>query len=133
MSTDHPNLSLLERFSNLIPHDLASAEELLAENFVWHYFNPRLPELEGDYAGLNGLQTFFQKLGSLTNHSFQVKDRQAFSVGDELVVTSAKPMLTLEGQSLETDAVVVWRMVGNRIVEAWDIPAIHTKRPQTQD
>ena len=28
-------------------------------------------------------------------------------------------------------AEVVWRMVGGRIAEAWDIPAVHTARPQT--
>jgi len=32
---------------------------------------------------------------------------------------------------IETDAVVVWRIVGGRLAEAWDIPAVNTARPQT--
>lgn len=60
------------------------------------------------------------------------KDRQAIPVGDELVVTTSMPMMTLDGHSFEVDAVVVWRVVDNRIAEAWDIPAVHTRRFVTQ-
>jgi hypothetical protein len=77
---------------------------------------------------------FFQKLGRLTQGTFRVKEGQeAIPVGDELVVTTGKRMMTLEGKSFETEAVVVWRVVENRIAEAWDIPAVHTSRPKVQD
>lgn len=132
MDTLHPNLSLLERFASSIPNDLPSAKEFLADNFVWHYFNPELPELAGDYSGFEGLQTFFQKLGALTNNTFDVQDKQVMSVGDELVVTCAKPSMILDGESFELDAVVVWRIVDNQVTEAWDIPAVYTIRPQSQ-
>ena len=132
MTDAHPNLALLERLFKLIPFGLASTKDLLADKFVWHYFNPRLPELEGDYAGANGLQMFFQKLGMLTKGTFRVKEGQVIPVGDELVVTTNKPMMTLEGKSFETDAVVVWLVVENRIAEAGDIPAIHSSRPKMQ-
>ena len=131
MTTLHPNISLLERLSPLIPNDLVNAKGLLADNFVWHYFNPTLPELEGDYIGIEGLQTFFQKLGTLTENTFTVKDKQVFPIGDELVVVHAEPNMTFEGQAIAVDAAVVWRVVGNQIVEAWDIPAVNTVRPQT--
>ena len=133
MDTLHPNLSLLERFAPLIPNDLPKAKELFADDFVWHYFNPELPELAGDYSGFKGLQTFFQKLGTLTNNTFDVQDKQVMSVGDELVITCAKPSMTLDGESFETDAVVIWRIVDNQVTEAWDIPAVHTIRPQSQN
>jgi len=129
MTTVHPNLVHLGRFGKLIPHGLASAAELIADDFVWHYFNPRLPELVGDYAGLTGLQTFFQKLGELTNGTFRMQEGQAIPVGDELVVTTGTRMMTLDGQSFEVDVVVVWRIVDGCIAEAWDIPAAHTSRP----
>lgn len=132
MNTVHPNLSLLERLLDLIPNDLANAKTLLTDDFIWHYFNPELPDLAGDYPGVDGLQTFFQKLGTLTSNTFRVKVNQAIPIGDELVVVHAHPMMALEGQSFETDAVVIWRVVENRITEAWDIPAIYTMRPQTQ-
>ncbi|NER78844.1 MAG: nuclear transport factor 2 family protein [Leptolyngbya sp. SIO1D8] len=131
MTTLHPNISLLERLSPLIPHDLASAKGLLADNFVWHYFNSTLPELEGDYVGIEGLQTFFQKLGALTENTFTVKDKQVFPIGEELVVVHAEPNMTFEGQAIAVDAAVVWRVVNNQIVEAWDIPAVNTIRPQS--
>ena len=133
MDTLHPNLALLERFSKLIPNDLPNAREFFADDFVWHYFNPELPELAGDYNGFNGLQTFFQKLGALTNNTFDVQDKQVMPVGDELVITCVKPSMTLDGESFETDAVVVWRIVDNHVAEAWDIPAIYTIRPQSQN
>ncbi|MEM9452066.1 MAG: nuclear transport factor 2 family protein [Cyanobacteria bacterium P01_E01_bin.6] len=133
MNTVHPNLSVLEQLLDLIPNDLANAKTLLTDDFVWHYFNPELPDLAGDYPSVEGLQTFFQKLGTLTNNTFRVKVSQAMPIGDELVVVHAHPMMTLEGQSFETDAVVVWRVVENRVMEAWDIPAIYSMRPQIQD
>ena len=34
--------------------------------------------------------------------------------------------MVLEGEQIETDAVVVWRIVEGKIVEAWDIPAVHS-------
>ena len=133
MTTLHPNLSLIERLSVFVPNEVANARGLLADDFVWHYFNPTLPEIEGDYIGLAGFQAFFQKLGRLTNDTFRVKVKQAFPIGDELVVVHAEPNMTFEGQSFAVDAAVVWRVVGNQIVEAWDIPAVNTIRPQTQD
>lgn len=34
--------------------------------------------------------------------------------------------------SIELDAIVVWRIVGGHLAEAWDIPAVNTPRPQTR-
>ena len=104
-------------------------ETALAEDFVWHFFNPRLPDLHGDYLGQAGLQDFFEKMGNLTEGSFKVNPVAITAVGDELVVTQVKDTMVLEGQSIEVDAVVVWRIVDGRIVEAWDIPAVHSPHP----
>lgn len=64
MSGEHPNIGILKRFN---PADLSSAAEVLAEDFVWHYINPELPEMEGDYLGLNGLTDFFKGITSRTS------------------------------------------------------------------
>jgi hypothetical protein len=37
-------------------------------------------------------------------------------------------VMVLEGIPLEIDVVVVWRIVDGKIVEAWDLPAVHTIR-----
>ena len=123
MTQEHANVRLLKE---LDIGNLAGCASLFSEDFVWHYFNPKLPELQGDYVGLAGLNDFFQKLGALTRGAFKSEPQSATAYGDELVVAHARNTLTVEGRSIETDAIVVWRIVGGRIVEAWDIPSVYT-------
>ncbi len=124
----HPNLLLLERLGNYFPHDIDNMGDLIAEDFVFHYYNSELPELDGDYKGLDGLKNLFENLGKTTKGTFKLIDGQLIHMGDELVVLQAKHMMTVEDTSFEVDAVVVWRVVENRFVEAWDIPAVNTTR-----
>ncbi len=128
MSEEHPNVSLLKRL-NL--GDLDGSADLFAEDFVWRFFNPRLPDVQGDYAGLAGLRDFFEKLGAATGGTFAVEPISIAPFGDELVVTCVRDTMALGGMPLEIDAVVVWRIVGGRLAEAWDIPAVNTARPKT--
>ena len=125
IETVHPNMSVLAKL-NL--QDLDACRDVFSDNFIWHYFNSRLPELEGDHAGIDGLKSFFAKLGEKSSSSFQQKLIDARPVGDELVITQVCNRMDLEGNAIEVDAVVVWRIVGGRIAEAWDIPAINTVR-----
>ena len=129
MTKVHPNISL---FKQLDLRNLGEASDLFAEDFVWHYFNSHLPDLEGDYVGLGGLRAFFEKLGGVTGGTFEVEPISVTPYGDELVVTHVRNRLVVGGAPIEIDAVVVWRIVGGRIAEAWDIPAVHTGRPQTR-
>lgn len=121
----HPNLALL---SQLDLQNLDACEGIFADNFVWHYFNPKLPDLEGDYRGVEGLKNFFNKVAEMSNSSFQVKPIEARAIGDELIVVHACDYLTLEGNTMELDVVVVWRMVNGKIAEAWDIPSAYNLR-----
>ncbi len=123
MTQEHANVRLLKE---LDIGNLAGCASLFSEDFVWHYFNPKLPEMQGDYVGLAGLNDFFQKLAALTRGAFKSEPQSATAYGDELVVSHARNTLTVEGRSIETDAIVVWRIVGGRIVEAWDIPSVYT-------
>ncbi|MGI9285931.1 MAG: hypothetical protein ACR2P1_11125 [Pseudomonadales bacterium] len=34
--------------------------------------------------------------------------------------------ITLESRELETDVVLVWRIVNARIAEVWDIPSVYS-------
>ena len=126
------NVSLLARLEKLLPNDLDSAQDLLADTFVWHYFNPTLPTIAGDYEGLKGLRAFFAKLAVITDNTFSVRVHQVIPVGEELVVVHANPSMTFAGDAFELDAVVVWRIVGDRITEAWDIPSVFTTRSPDQ-
>jgi len=125
IETVHPNMSVLAKL-NL--QDIDSCSEVFADNFIWHFFNSRLPELEGDHIGIAGLKSFFAKLGEKSNSSFQQELIDARPVGDELVFTQVCNRMNLQGTTIEADAVVVWRIVGKKIAEAWDIPAVNTVR-----
>lgn len=121
---DHPNIELLKQVN---PQDPASASAVLAADFVWHYVNPNLPEMEGAYHGAAGFQAFFEKIGAKTGGSFRVDPVMAVACGDELVVTHSRNSMSFEGRAITIDAVVVWRIVNGRIAEGWDIPSVHAE------
>jgi predicted SnoaL-like aldol condensation-catalyzing enzyme len=82
--------------------------------------------MQGDYVGLEGLQTFFEKIGGRTDGTFKVNPISATAVGDELVVVHTKNTMIFEDQQIEIDVVAVWRIVDGRITEVWDIPSVFT-------
>jgi len=125
MTKEHRNISILKRFDPANPNTLA---EVLAEDFVWHYINPELSALEGDYFGLSGLTDFFQRIGGRTNGSFKVHPLSIVPLGDELIITHVKDSMSLDGKPMEIDAVVLWCIINGQIKEAWDIPIVHTAR-----
>lgn len=122
MSEEHPNIAVLKRFD---PGNVAGTVDVFAEDAVFHYFNPLLPDLHGDYVGRAGIQTFFEKLATLTGAAFKVNLISVTPVGDELVVLHRKQVITMGDRQIESDVVVVWRIVDGRIAEVWDIPSIH--------
>lgn len=87
MNHGHPNISVLQKFDQ---NNIAGAANRLAEDAVFHFFNPLLPDVQGDCVGLNGFQAFFKKMGGLTNGTFKVNPISASAVGDELVVVHSK-------------------------------------------
>lgn len=113
------------------PANIAGCAEVFSDDFVWHYFNPQLPEMHGDYVGFEGLRTFFAKMADGTNGTFTVNPVSMTAMGDELVVVQARNTMTYPDRRIELDAVVVWRIVDGRITEAWDIPAIYTAKVQS--
>ena len=125
MNKEHPNINILKRFNPADPNTLA---EVLAEDFVWHYINPELSELEGAHFGLSGLTDFFQKLAGRTSGSFKVNPISINPMGDELIITHVKDTMVLDGKPMEIDAIVLWCIIDGQIKEAWDIPIVHTAR-----
>lgn len=119
---EHPNIALLKK---LDPANMAAATELFAKDVVFHYFNSRLPELQGDYVGLTGVQSFFSKLAEQSRGTFKVNPISLTAVGNELVVAQCQNTLVLDEEQIVTDVVVVWRFVEGRIAEVWDIPSLH--------
>ena len=123
MNKEHPNITVLKRLDLT---NMAATAEVLAEDVVWHYFNPKLPEMHGDYIGRERFVDFFKRMATTTNGTFKVNPVSITPMGDELVVVHVKDTMVLKGSEMEIDAVVVWRILDGKIKEAWDIPAIHT-------
>ena len=97
MVDEHPNIALLQSV-NL--RDVTSAKDVFSEDFVWHFFNPQLPDIQGDYVGLEGLGSFFETMHSRTGGSFRVEPVSIRAVGDELVVTHVRDSMTMDGQDI---------------------------------
>ncbi|WP_273565671.1 nuclear transport factor 2 family protein [Maribacter halichondriae] len=125
MDKEHPNIEVLKRLDLT---NLAASAEVIAEDFVWHYYNPKLPDVQGDYVGLKGLQTFFETIGKRMKGTFKVNPVSITPMGDEFVVVHVIDTMVLEDRKMELDAVVVWRIVDGKIAEAWDIPGVNTVR-----
>lgn len=123
MTDPHPNTQLLMKL-NL--RDLEGSAALFSDDFVWHFFNPKLPDVEGDYVGVDGLKAFFGAMAEKTEGSFSAQPVSVTPVGNELLVVHVRDTMDLEGTSLAIDAVVVWRIEDGKIAEAWDIPAVFT-------
>lgn len=123
MTREHPNIEVLKK---LDLSDMKVSAKVLSEDFVWHYFNTELPEMHGDYVGIDGFADFFKKMASNTGDTFKVNVISTIPIGDEMVVTHVKDRMFLNDRHMEIDAVVVWRIVSGKIKEAWDIPAIHS-------
>ena len=118
MTDKHPALAVLE---HLDTSNMAASAHLFAEDAVWHYSNPNLPDLNGDYVGPAGIGTFFAKLAEKSQGTFKIEPVSATPVGPELVVVQSRNTLTLDAQIITVDVVVIWRVVEGRIQEVWDI------------
>ena len=123
MTSEDPKLALLKRLNF---SDFGSCADLFTDDFVWHYFNPRLPHLAGDYHGVSGLKTFFETLGAFTKGTFVPETISVTPWGDELLVMCNKNRMMLPDKAIETDVVLVWRFVDDRIAEVWDIPSAYS-------
>jgi len=100
-----------------------------ADDFVFHFFNAQLPELAGDYHGFDGMADLFGHLGQLSEGGFRQVHHSLTPCGDELLVAFVTNTVGLGTTTIDVDAVVVWRVFGGKIHEAWDIPAVNTARP----
>jgi len=118
MTEGHPNVALLKR---LDLRNLAASKGLIAEDVVWHYSNPNLPDMQRDYVGLDGVRSFFEAIAQKSGGTFQIDPMSVTPVGNELVVVQSRNTATFEGRSVTVDVVVVWRIVDGLVVEVWDI------------
>ena len=135
---DHPpesttadaNIEALALVGELIRSGFAERRDHpFAEDFVFHFFNRQLPQLEGDYHGFDGIAELFQRLGEFSEDGFRQVHHSVTPCGDELLVAFVTNTVGFHGTAIDVDAVVVWRVFDGKVQEAWDIPAVNTVRP----
>lgn len=90
MTDEHANISLLKRIDL---HDLPASGALFAQDVVWHFFNPRVPDIQGDYVGLNGVRAFFEKIRALTDDTFQIEPISMTAIGDDRSLPASSTMV----------------------------------------
>ena len=124
------NIDLVVQAGALIKSGFTDRDDHpFADDFVFHFINPQLPDLNGDYHGFEGMADLFERLGQLSEDGFHNEPHSLTPCGDELLVAFATNTLGVGGELIDVDAVVVWRVFGGKIHEAWDIPAVNTVRP----
>lgn len=124
------NFKALERVGELIRTGFADRHNHpFADEFVFHFFNAQLPDLDGDYHGFDGIAELFKRLGELGESGFRQVHHSLTACGDELLVAYATNTVGFDGTTIDVDAVVVWRVFDGQVHEAWDIPAVNTVRP----
>ena len=124
------NIELVVQAGDLIRSGFVDRDSHpFADDFVFHFFNPQLPDLAGDYHGFDGIADLFERLAGLSETGFRNVPHSLTPCGDELLVAFATNTVGFGGMVLDVDAVVVWRVFGGQIQEAWDIPAVNTTRP----
>jgi ketosteroid isomerase-like protein len=129
-TTVEASVELVARAGALIASGFADLHDHpFADDVVFQLFNPQLPDLAGDHHGVDGIAGLFERLDELSETGFRNEPHSLTPFGEELLVAFATDTLSVDGVAVEVDAVVVWRVFGGQIHEAWDIPAVNTVRP----
>ena len=110
---------------------MIGADGNMTDDVVIHYFNPELPDLQGDHVGWEGVRKLFAELGQATGGMFKVTPDSFNPVGDELLVMQTRNNMAFPDRVIEVDVVLVWRIVDGKINEIRYIPAVHTATANT--
>ncbi|MFS4467551.1 hypothetical protein [Maribacter sp. 2210JD10-5] len=118
----HPNIKLLEEV-NL--KEKLSINKKFSPRVIWRFFNPMIPDIAGDYEGINGVIKLFEVLDIITRGSFEYIPVRTITVGNELVMMHVKNRMNTYANQIEIDTILVWRIVNKKIVEVWNIPSVY--------
>ncbi len=116
--------SVMRRFRQMLDSGFEVETGVIADDFVWHYVNPQLPDLTGDYQGVAGLRSLFSNLQTISGTTFSSTSLETLAIGHEYVTERLQLMLSLGDVQIETDSIVVMKVAGGQIHEGWDIPSV---------
>lgn len=116
------NLEVVRQLAEHVPEDIESVEHLFGDGFAWVYLESTKAGSQSFHYGVAGLRALFELLAEITDGTWGVETLELKAVGDELVVAHAKPSMEIGGRPIETESVVVWRILDGQAVAAWDVP-----------
>jgi uncharacterized protein len=94
--------------------DIPSVLDMLSEEITWHV--PGRSPLSGDYAGHDGVLSFFGKCQELSEGTLKVGADEVLADGERVVVLSTVTAQR-NGQTLTASEVHRWRVVDGKAVE----------------
>jgi len=114
---DHPNAGLIRKgYDAFLKRDMATLENLFAENVVWHAAGAS--PISGEYRGRDAVFTLFRRITELSGGTFQIEVHTVLA-DDEHGVALTRPTASREGKRLRAQSVNVFHVRDGRITEVW--------------
>lgn len=116
----HPNEALLRRgYDAFGKGDMATIAELFADDIIWHV--PGNNPLAGDYKGRDNVLAYFGKSVELTGGTLKVEVHDILA-NDEHGIALTRDTAQRAGKSLDDNAVQVFHIRDEKVVESWFHP-----------
>jgi ketosteroid isomerase-like protein len=96
--------------------DVPALVDLFAEDIVWHY--PGQSSLAGDHVGRERVLWLLGQFAERTGDDYRAELQQVMA-NDDYAAGWARDVGRREGKTLDVNAVVVFRLQGDRVAEAW--------------
>ena len=118
-SGEHPNAGRLRAlFAAFKAADLATIEDVIPEDAVWH-FPGRRGKLAGSHRGRAAILQFLMTVPQHTNGTFHL-DLEHVLADDRHAVAFFRGHGTREGKTLDNPTCLRMRLEGGRVVEIWE-------------
>ena len=115
---EHPHIDLMRRYSAaLVAGDAAAALPFYAEDLVLHI--PGTSPHAGTYRGQEAVLEYYTRVFRDTNGGLEVLGVDDHLASDRHTAALVRWRLHRNGQTLDIDRVVIYRIVDGRIAEIW--------------
>lgn len=119
-TTDVPMADLVKRLVNVFTAgDFETFRKHLTASSVWHM--PGRSVLAGEHRGPDGIVAFLKKVGEETNRTHKPTIKQIMT-GGEYATLWVDSTAERKGRKLAISEVIVFRIKGEQILEAWHYP-----------
>jgi uncharacterized protein len=112
----HPNEELVRRAYGAGTADMATMNELFADDIVWN--SPGRNQLSGTYRGKEAVFANFQKAAELTGGTFKFEIHDVLA-NDQHAVVLIRWMGERDGKTLDDNSVQVFEIKDGKVKEQW--------------